>query len=247
MMKPSSALIMIMSALLLFSCNTENSKGDKPELNKEVSSASKNTSGVDAADFKGRLDELLTLDMAAKVTGFDKAKATKDYENKTAGFMGDKDAPPRECNYLWKNGRTITLTVGGKTVHPAYDDKVGIHSVSNTTLERFKRNYPVLSDEEKEAAAKEFEKQIIENQPELTNTEAGREVTETGAGLIRNLDPEEITGVGQAAVWYPKINELKVSYQGLTFALVMDISEDKNLNEEKCIELAKMIIDEKLQ
>lgn len=243
-MKLPATLMTIIFAFLLVSCTARNNKDDKPEQDKTVSSAAKKKGQADAGDLKWKLDELLTLEMAARVSGFDKAKAVKDYKNKTAAFMGDKDAPPRECNYLWKNGRTITLTIGGKTVHSAYDDKVGIHSVSNTTLERFKRNYPILSDEEKKVAVKKFEEQVNENQPQQTITE--KEVKKTATAIIKNLQPEAITEVGEAAVWYPKINELKVFYRGLTFALVMDISEDKNLNREKCIELARMITNENL-
>ena len=246
-MKVLVAFFLITSSLLLLSCDSKSSPSDTSNPGKAVSSAAIKPSQIDAADFKGKLDELLTVEMAAKVSGFDKSKATKDYENKTAGFLGGKNAPPRECNYLWTNGRTRSVTIGGKTVNPPYLDKVGINSVANTTLERFKRNYRRLSDEEKEAAGKKLEEQANEKQPKQTDTEIGRKVTDIGTGLINNLQPEEINGVGQAAAWYPNFNELKVFYHGLSFALVIDITEDKSLNREKCIELERMIIDEKLK
>ena len=69
---------------------------------------------------------------------------------------------------------------------------------------------------------------------------------EVGTGLIAGLKAEEIGGVGEAATWYANSNEIKVYYNGLLFSLVVDISDDPELNREKSIELAKMIIREKL-
>jgi hypothetical protein len=71
-------------------------------------------------------------------------------------------------------------------------------------------------------------------------------MAEVGTGMINNLQAEEISGVGEAATWYEKSNELKVFYNGLTFALVVDISDNKSLNRNKSIELANLIINKKL-
>lgn len=59
---------------------------------------------LNAADFAGRLDELLTLEMAAEISGFDASKAEKEHENKTSAIFGGEKKPPRGCNYLWDNG-----------------------------------------------------------------------------------------------------------------------------------------------
>lgn len=242
-----SAFILIIPTLLFLSCDTKSNLSDTTKELKVVSSATVKSGQIDAADFKGKLDELLTLEMAVKVSGFDKSKATKDYKNKTAGVLGDKNALPRECNYLWKNGRTRSIAVGEKKINSPYKDKVGIKLVSNTTLERFKQNYRRLTDEEKVAAGKKLEDEANKNQPRQAETETEKKVLDIGTGLINNLHPEEINGVGEAAIWYPNFNELKVFYNGLSFALVVDISEDKSLNRKKSIELAEMIIDEKLK
>src|SRR5690606_21914535 len=152
-----------------------------------------------------------------------------------------------ECNYLWKNDRIRTTKVGSHTITSPYKDKVGIKSVSNITLERFKQSYEVLTDEQKTAARKKLEEVAANNQSEQTKTQIEKKVMDVGTGIINNLQPELITGVGEAATWYPNYSELKVLYNGLTFALVVDISEDKSLNRSKSMELAKMIIEEKLK
>jgi hypothetical protein len=197
---------------------------------------------LNAADFTGRLDEMLTLEMASEISGFDAAKAEKEHENKASAIFGGEKKPPRECNYLWDNGRTRALTMGGNTVNAPYKDKVSIHSVSNTTLERFKRNYGALTEEQKQAAAKKLEEEAGKN----NNSAAGQNMTQVGTGMVQNLQAESISGVGETATWYLNTNELKVFYKGLIFSVVVDISDDKELNREKSIELAKRIITQKL-
>lgn len=204
--------------------------------------SAQNEPALKAADYAGKLDELLTLEMAAEVSGFDASKAAKEHENKTHAIFGGEKKPPRECNYLWDNGRTRSVTMGGNTVNAPYNDKVAIHSVSNTTLERFKRNYGALTEEQKQAAAKKLE----EESGKSNNTAAGQTLTQVGTGMIMNLQAEEISGVGEAATWYENSNELKVFFRNLIFSVVVDISDDKKVNREKSMELANTIIRNKL-
>ena len=199
-----------------------------------------------ADDFKKTLDELLTLEMAAKVSGFDASKATKEYENKTGAMFGDKNDPPRECNYFWDNGRTMDIKVEKGKMNIPYKDRVGIKSVSNTNLEDFKQRYSVITEEQKAIASKKLKEEANKNNSEQKKTEAEKKMMDVGTGIINKLQPEEINGVGDAATWYPNFNELKVLYRGLLFALEVDISDDKNINKENSMELAKMIIAEKL-
>lgn len=201
---------------------------------------------IKATDFDGKLDELLTLEMASAVTGFDTSKAIKEHGNKTDAIFGSTKKGPRECSYLWNNGRTRTVKSADKTMNVAWKDKVSIKSVSNTTLERFRRNYGVLTNGEKQVAADKLRTVAGANQPEGPSKGADAQMMEVGTDIVAVLKAEEIGGVGDAATWYANSNEIKVLYNGLIFALVVDISDDPDLNREKSIELAKMIITEKL-
>ncbi len=197
---------------------------------------------LNADDYSGKLDELLTLEMASVLSGFEASKATKEHENKTHSIFGGEKKPPRECNYLWDNGRTRPVNMGGNTIKAPYKDKVAIHSVSNTTLERFNRNYGALTEEQKLAAAKKLEEEAERS----SNTAAGQKMTQVGTGMVMNLQAEEIAGVGEAATWYENTSELKAFYRGLIFSVVVDISDDKKVNRGKSIELANTIIRSKL-
>ena len=235
--------ILFIPTFLILSCDTKNSDSTI----KSVSSKTEKSGTLKVADFEKRLDELLTLEMAAKVSGFDSSKATKEYENKTGAMFGDKNDPPSECYYFWENGRTIDIKVGKGKMNLPYKDRVGIKSVSNTSLEDFKQRYGVLTDEQKALASKKLQEEANKNKSENEKTEAEKKMMDVGTGIINQLQPEKIVGVGDAATWYPNYNELKVLYRGLLFALEVDISDDKNINREKSMELAKMIIAEKLK
>ena len=222
------------SGAVLYFLKTETKSGNSVSVQDEPA--------LKAADFAGRLDELLTLEMAVEISGFDASKATKEHENKASAIFGGEKKPPRECNYLWNNGRTRAVAMGGNTVNAPYKDKVAIHSVSNTTLERFKRNYGVLTEEQKQAAAKKLEEEAGKN----NNSAAGQNMTQVGTGMVQNIQAEEVAGVGDAATWYENSSELKVLYKGLIFSVVVDIADDKKVNRNKSIELAQRIIRDKL-
>jgi hypothetical protein len=240
------AFILTLPCLLLLTNGAKSGSLHEAETQKAVSSGAVKSNQINAADFAGKFDELLTLEMAVQVSGFNASKVIKEHGNKASAAFGGEKKPPRECNYLWENGRTRVLTVGGNTMNAPYKDKVGINSVSNTTLERFKRSYGALTVEQKMAANKQIEVQTAKTTTNGTNSEANKQMAEVGTGMINNLQAEEISGVGEAATWYEKSNELKVFYNGLTFALVVDISDNKSLNRNKSIELANLIISNKL-
>lgn len=239
MKKFSVVLILFLFALLIFASDNMLSKIFISDKNLNLT---QHDTTINGADFVGKLDELLTLQMAAEISGFDASKAVIEYDNKASIVFGGEKKPPRECIYLWDNGRTRVLSMGGNTVNTPYKDRVAIHSVSNTTLERFKRNYGALSAEQKRKAVKKIE----EESDKGNNTTANQKMRQEGTNLVMNLQVEEITNVGEAASWYENSNELKVFIRGLVFSVVVDISDDKKMNREKSIQLANTIIRSKL-
>lgn len=245
-MKKLAFTLTVSCALLLSVGGVKGANLNEGGTQKAVTSGEAKSNQINATDFEGKLDHLLTLEMAVQVSGFDASKVIKEHGNNSHKAFGGEKKPPRECNYLWENGRQKTVSSGGNSIQSKHKDVVGIKSVSNTTLERFKRSYSALTDEQKMAASKQIDEQTAKSTTEGTNSEANKQMAEVGTGMISNLQAEEISGVGEAATWYEKSNELKVFYNGLTFALTVDISDDKSLNRNKSIELANLIISTKL-
>jgi hypothetical protein len=199
---------------------------------------------LEADKYSGKLDQLLTREIAAAISGFDASKAVKEHENKAQKVFGGKSKAPVECNYLWSNGRSRPVTVGGNTITAKIKDKVGITRLSNTTLERFKRNYSPLTPEQKTAAKKRLEEEAGKRS---AGGDADRAMKNTATNMIDKLQVEAIPGVAEAATWYPNFNELRVFYRGVTFSVVVDVSDDKSINRQKSIDLVKRLISEKLK
>ncbi|WP_417370689.1 hypothetical protein [Gelidibacter japonicus] len=150
--------------------------------------------------FSGDYDDLLTLEMASRITGFDASKAKKMHTMK--GMMGET------LRYYWENGR----------------EEVKEKSASNRKTVSYPRSDLVqLKWVDGEADMASFLDFIdLEAHPELL----------------------EINGLGQRAYWNPEKQHLEVYYNGVSFTLQVDISNDDNLDKEKTIELAKLIITE---
>jgi hypothetical protein len=198
---------------------------------------------LNAAEYDGKLDQLLSLEIAAEITGFDPKKAQKIHENNTHKAFGGEAKPPRECRYYWSNGRTKALKIGDNVLEGPYEDFVEITRISNTTIERFKRNYPSLTPAQRQAAQEELGKASQNNSE---RNEASDALDKTASDMISKHEAEQIQHVGDAAVWFPQSNELRVFFNGLTFSVRVDISDDNLTNKAKAIELTNIIIEEKL-
>ena len=150
--------------------------------------------------FSGDYGNLLTLEMASRITGFDASKAKK--MNAMKGMVGET------LRYYWENGR----------------EEVKEKSASNRKTVSCPRSDLVqLKWVDGEADMASFLDFIdLEANPELM----------------------EIDGVGQRAYWNVEKQYIEVYYNGVSFTLQVDISNDDNLDKEKTIELAKLIITE---
>lgn len=61
-----------------------------------------------------------------------------------------------------------------------------------------------------------------------------------------HLEVSKIEGVGEVAYWNSKNNFIEVYYNNVSFRGKVEISNDETINKEKTIELAQLIIKEKL-
>ncbi|HUH27307.1 hypothetical protein [Gelidibacter sp.] len=178
---------------LFFSCKGNGQTVDSVSINEELNPGNNFV-------FSGDYNDLLTLEMASRITGFDASKAKKMHTMK--GMMGET------LRYYWENGRE---EVKGK-------------SASNRKTVSYPRSDLVqLKWVDGEADMESFLDFIdLEAHPELV----------------------EISSVGQRAYWNSEKQHLEVYYNGVSFTLQVDISNDGNLDKEKTIELAKLIITE---
>jgi hypothetical protein len=102
-----TTLIALVSIFLFaFSCNGD--KTEKEQLNsleKEALEVTKEA-GLKAEDFKDKIDELLTLEMAAQASGLPETEATKKHNTTVM----------ESVKYEWKSDRTKKVAINGQTI-----------------------------------------------------------------------------------------------------------------------------------
>lgn len=239
-------LVTIMSVFLFaFSCKDDAKTEQLNGLEGEVAEAL-DDAGIKAEDFKGNINELLTLEMAAKASGLPASEA----ETKHSKFSSLES-----LKYVWGSNRTRKVEVmKGNFMDVPLENVIELSWVKNTTLKQFKHDYHNPTAEEIKNAETAMEKKMTELEREGKATE---EQTSTASGIAKNsiskFKVNEVPNLGDYAVFVDSgimgvtTRDLKVFYKGLSFTLRVDLSDDMQDNDQKAVTAAKMIIEEKLK
>ncbi|GHB26247.1 hypothetical protein [Mongoliitalea lutea] len=225
-------------AILLAVDTCSGDKKSNESLSSEIESSIAKIGIKNAEKYSGKLDDLLTLEIAAKVTGNDLSTAEKDYSQVF------EDPKTHSVSYGWTNGRKLITDLGFTTIETDKSDMVSLSWVSTMSPENFKAMYREITDEDIQNAQAAMEQRVNEGN---LDPEAKKLAMEMAAGFMeRDNTREWIDGVGDMAVWIPADKSLKVFNQGLTFSLFADISDDNAINRAAAIDISKLIIKEKL-
>ena len=248
-MKMKKIILACVTLLLLATSCDGNKNEQKETLETDLKNIINEHAKV-ADDFIGKLDELLTLEMAAAASGYPAAEAKKRPDSEA-----EKKINKISISYTWqKTNRTKVVKVMGRKIDAPRPDVVELSWVKNTTLEGFKKeNHNPTADE-----LAQMDESIDDKSDELNaQGKATKEQTDAAKSIakkaLNNFSVEEVAGVGDYAVFTNTkfagmpIRELVVYYNGLSFKLMVDLSDDAKINDEKAIALAKQIIKEKLQ
>lgn len=229
--------------LFAFSCN-----GDKNENNDSLeaeASKSLEEAGLKAEDFKDKIDELLTLEMAAQVSGLPANEAKKKHNT----------AIMESVKYEWKSNRTKKFEVTkGNFMDIPLPNVIELSWVKNTTLEQFKHDYHNPTTEELKNAEVAMDKKAnelnVDGKASKEQTDAANSIAK---GSISKFKVEEVPNLGDYSVFVNSgimgvsTRDLKVFYKGLSFTLGVDLSDNVAENDKKAIQTAKMIINQKLK
>lgn len=240
-----TTLIALVSIFLFaFSCNGD--KTEKEQLNsleKEALEVTKEA-GLKAEDFKDKIDELLTLEMAAQASGLPETEATKKHNTTVM----------ESVKYEWKSDRTKKVAINGQTINVPATNYIELSWVKNTTLQQFKHDYHNPTAEELQKASSAMDKKANELNAE---GKASKEQTDAANNIAKNsiskFKVEEVPNLGDYAVFVNSgimgvsTRDLKVFYKELSFTLEVDLSDNAADNDKKAIETAKMIINQKLK
>jgi hypothetical protein len=242
-MKNNILLITTLATFILVGCKSDGNSQNtakKTDVTTEMNKAVDKTLGKTTTQFDGKLDQLLTLDMAAVATGYKAAEAKAEYSKVL------KSPATHSMKYSWKKGRKEYFKQLKEALE--VDDYVELAWVKNTDLNTFKRNYHTPTAEEIEAADKAVNKAMAEKvqSGSITKEQAGL-AKDMAKGLGNGLSFTEIPNLGEYAVWNNKDKTLKTYYKGLEFEVRCVVSTDEAVNRAKSIAAAKMIVEQKLR
>ena len=236
----TSLLSLLSLFLFAFTCTGDKKENLESHANETIDEVVGNT----ADEFNGKLDQLLTLEMASEISGYASTEAQKDYNQVL------KNPATHSVCYRWKKGRNqqIKNPINGKMMDVPADDFIQLSWVKNTTLKEFKFNYHTPTAEELANADKAMHEKANEMQQQGKADASQAEMAKGMASeMAKGLSFDEIKGVGDYAVWNNKYKELKVFYKGLEFQITAELSDDEKVNKQKSIETAKKIINQKLK
>ena len=148
----------------------------------------------------------------------------------------------------------MVVEVMGNKMNMPRRDEIKLSWLENMTLTEFKQQNHNPTKEELESAGKAINNKMdeLENDGKATKdqTTAATSITENA---MKNYSVEEVPNVGEYAVFANTkmagiaMRDLKVYYNGLSFNVTVDLSDDTKVNDAKAIALAKRIINEKLK
>lgn len=240
-------IVITLASIFLFAFSCEGDKKENQQLNDLENEAVELTeqAGLNAEDFKGKIDELLTLEMAAQVSGLPTNECKKKHNT----------AIMESVKYEWKSNRTKKFEVTkGNFMNIPLPNVIELSWVKNTTLEQFKHDYHNPTAEEIKNAEVAMEQKANElNADGKASKEQTDKANSIAKGSISKFKVEEVPNLGDYSVFVnsgimgASTRELKVFYKGLSFTLGVDLSDSIADNDKKAIETAKMIIDQKLK
>lgn len=241
-------IIIFFSLFTAIGCGSD--KKGQPETLTEEFEKTIEENVILAKDYKGRLDEILTLEMASEISGFPASEAKKSPDSDL-----EKKINKISIQYSWdKTKRNRKMEILGRKMDVPVSDVISLSWLQNMTLKDFKRENHKPTDEELIAADKAVSEKTKEMQKEgkVTNDQADL-ATSMAKDAMKNIAFEEVKNVGDYAVFVDQkfagvpTRELKVFYNGISFTLLVDLSDDSKANDDKAIALANKIINEKLK
>ena len=189
-------------------------------------------SGADAdgpsfAPWRGRLDELLTAELAAEVAGRPASEAERDYI----------DGLP-EIAYAWPSDRTEQYA--GMTL--AKKDRVSVaHIQTGVTPERVRSQFRAATDAELAEVDAHARRQAADRGQAAA---PAADVRDLASALSAVRPSEELPGLGDAAVLETGdgYQALHLLINGSSIQMTVDISDDRQTNRDATIELARRLL-----
>jgi hypothetical protein len=248
-------LFLTLFALFFFaSCSGENSEKSGDQLAAALSSVSidSDVSGENTCllAYAKNYDQIVSEAEILSLTGFSKEVMETNYQK----FL--KDPAFHAMQYKFKNKRMGKLgSLKGEYELP---DVVEITGIKASTLERFKKSYSAMTDEDRKLVEQQMSnaidgksknKQANEAGEKLEKANVDKETAKTiGSGIMSKFQEisqhyQEVSGLGDAASWNAMTNDIVVWKKGAEFQVKVEVSSEEEVNKALALKIAKLVLE----
>lgn len=179
------------------------------------------------ADWAERLDELLPIELAARLAGRPAENARPSHYR-----------PGLTLRYEWPGTRTQTYAGMEVPVH----DRISL-GVPRSGISRsfFRSRFQPLDAEQQARLQAEIERQA---QQRGLDAASSRTAGELAAGVSDRAPIEDITGLGDDAVWEVRKNgqTLHVLFRGSVMTIEVNLDDDPSVNKAVAVSLASELL-----
>ena len=181
--------------------------------------------------YYGKPEELLTKDLVSKYVDFEGADV--DITKVSDKIIKDKDFAQVNCKWRINRQRHIVRL---KQIF-----KIELYE-SKTPIERFYDKYHTQTPEEQEVLKKQYDSLVLKSESVKNKTD--KSISEMVSDAIGfDFQYLIIDGIGDAAVWEHKVNDLKVLVGDYQFTVNVDLNEGNDYDLEKAKLIAEAIIE----
>ncbi len=228
--KMFKALILLNMILFLsISCGKSSDKASSASSLKEKSTSKSSDNCLEP--YYAKPENIFSKEMVAKYVDFQGSEveyltlAEKlNQEELSKGYLGIASVDAE-----WKiNGQKHNVSLGSIS-------KVNLYK-SKTLVDRFYSKYHTRTPEEQAALTKALDKEVEKK----TTDENAKNVTD---GIGMNFKYLKIDGLGDAAVWEQKVNDLKVLVGNYQFTVHVKLNQGNDFDLEKAKLIAQAVID----
>lgn len=253
-------LMMMPGLVLLLVMNSCDGKKDEENMQDVEALVNQAATGIDAdvsgenkclLSFAGKLNELVTPQMAATATGLPAGNMHESYSKVL------KNTAYHEMIYSWENGRMQEMPyLTGKKINTQVSDKVAISGIKAMSVTQFKNTYRNVTQDEMAIAEKKTNdalqgktgnEQVKKAVKKLDEIGADRNQAAAAAGELRGMFAEvtesysDVSGLGDAASWNSFENRIYVLKGGVVFSINADLGDTRR-NKEIAVKLAREVL-----
>lgn len=226
-MKKAFNIVILLSFIttLIISCGNSSGKDNTTSENNSELMSTAIISENCLEKYYGKPEELLTVDLVGKFIDFKGAEAKAEKVSEQI----IRDADFAQVNCKWKIDRKRHI------VRLKQISKVKLYK-SKTFVDRFYDKYHTRSENEKEELKEIYDKEVTEKVDHKDS-----EKVSTGVGM--DFEYLKVEGIGDAAVWEHKVNDLKVLLGEYQFTVNVALNQGNEYDLEKATLIANAIIE----